>query len=379
MPTVIGSTGNGITSSGTDGGGDEKQRQDSLGLVARALGISSGIKTEVAAEVERQLQEALPEEMREEFLRRISGDAVAKLINAAVEHQINQSHPAIFVHVTDSLGERRILNRQHYLFPAALSLLNAQDHNGNRLNVALVGPAGTGKTSMAIFAAEALSGEAVMLVPFNKHSTKSDILGYMDAQGRYVPSPLYRAMKEGLLYIADEFDACDPGIATILNGAIANRKVTFPNLETVKAHPNFRAVFCMNTYGTGGNDQYTGRNRLDAATLDRLVYLHVPIDEGLEAAVVGIRNVFSPELDITRGGRFSDAREIYHTIISLRGAAQALGKRTIISPRATINAVAMHEAGFGKDMILEGTVFRGMSETDKGALMEAAGLHSKKK
>ena len=42
-----------------------------------------------------------------------------------------------------------------------------------------------------------------------------------------------------------KFDAANPAIATVLNVIIGNRVVTFPNLETLKAHQNFRAVLVV--------------------------------------------------------------------------------------------------------------------------------------
>lgn len=269
---------------------------------------------------------------------------------------------------------KKSISRQHYLLPVVLKMLTTQDRYGNRLNVALVGPTGTGKTRMCINAAEALDCEFI-LQPFNPQTTKSDLMGYNDASGNYVSSSFYKAFKDGLLFIADEFDAANPAVATILNAAVSNRTVTFPNGETVTAHENFRAIFCMNTYGTGGDDRYVGRNRLDVATLDRLVYVHIPLDPGLEAALVGIPDVQSPPLDIEQGGFFENEREILHEVVSLRGAALEKRMRYEISPRSTIHAEALHRAGFGKGWIEDCCIFRGMPEADRKKLIDAASLN----
>ena len=264
---------------------------------------------------------------------------------------------------------RSAFARPHYLFEPTLRLLNAKDTNQNPLNLALVGPAGTGKTSMALAASNALGIEP-LIQAFNPQTTKSDLMGYMDAQGRYVKSPLYVAMKEGRLFVADEFDSANAAVATILNSAVAQREVTFPNLETVAARPEFRAVFCMNTYGTGADDRYTGRTRLDAATLDRLVYLHVPIDPGLEATLAGVSGRSSPKVDITEGGLFSSQEALLAMIVGIRRSIEHLNKRAIVSPRATLHATAMHRAGFGINWILECCVWRGMSPSDRKAILE---------
>ena len=305
-------------------------------------------------------------------MREITDDIIQKADGVISEH-LNQLPPQrLELYVDDEL--RSTLPRSHYLLPALLRMMTTEDRYGNKMNLALVGPTGTGKTRMAMNAADALELEFI-LQPFNPQTTKSDLMGYMDANGNYVESPFYKAFKNGELYIADEFDAANPAVATILNAAVSNRVITFPNKETVKAHENFRAIFCMNTWGTGGDDRYTGRNRLDMATLDRMIYLHIPVDPGLEAALVGINDEPSPELDITEGGSFESERDILHEVVALRGAVEEGRMRYAISPRATIHAEAMHRAGFGKDWIEECCIFRGMPEADRKKLMKAAHLN----
>jgi len=45
-------------------------------------------------------------------------------------------------------------------------------------------------------------------------------------------------------------------------------------------------IACANTFGTGPTAEFSGRNRLDAATLDRFAYLPWETDLGLEQALV---------------------------------------------------------------------------------------------
>jgi hypothetical protein len=254
--------------------------------------------------------------------------------------------------------------RQHYMFQAVLRLMEARDNFGSPLNIALVGPTGTGKTRMCINAAQALKEEFI-LQPFNPQTTKSELMGYMDANGHYVESPFYKAFKNGKLFIADEFDAANPAVATVLNAAVSNRVITFPSGETVTAHEEFRCVFCMNTFGTGGDDRYTGRNRLDLATLDRMVFVVIPIDPGLEAALIGIPDVPSPSADYDQGEHFRDQKEILNRVINIRGIIEKEGLRYSISPRATIHSCALHRAGFSKDWIEKTCIWRAMPDTER--------------
>lgn len=312
--------------------------------------------------------------------KRLEGDLSAlvmpvlkRIVDEAVHKHGGGGGKGLMVEIYDPASEQSTyLNRQHFMFPVLLRLFCVEDRNCQPLNIAVVGPAGNGKTSMALSCAEALRIPAV-LQPFNPQTTKSDLLGYMAADGKYVPSPFYEAFTQGKLFIADEFDAANPSVAVTLNAAVANRTLTFPNLETAKAHPNFRAVFIMNTAGTGADHQYTGRMRQDAATLDRMVYLHVPIDPGLEAAIANIEKG-SPKLDITEGGSFKDNKEILHMVLAVRGAVDQLQMKYIVSPRATLHATALHRAGFGKKLIMETCIWKGMPDTDRDLIRQKAGL-----
>jgi shikimate kinase len=329
-------------------------------------------RQKILSEADETIDRAVESTLRNE-LKKMIQPALKRLVDQEMKKAVIASGGGLTIELLDPANERvQYLSRQHYMFPILLRLLCVRDRNGNPLNTAVVGPAGNGKTSMALGCAEALGIEAI-LQPFNPQTTKSDLLGYMAADGKYVPSPFYEAFTKGKIFIADEFDAANPSIAVTLNAAVANRTLTFPNLETVKAHPNFRAVFIMNTGGTGADHQYTGRMRQDAATLDRMVYLHVPIDKGLEAAIASVDRP-SERVKIGEGGKFSSNEEILGVVQAVRKATEDTQMKYIISPRATLHATAMHAAGFGKRWIMECCVWRGMNETDRRIVSEKAGL-----
>ena len=300
--------------------------------------------------------------------------ALKGLVSQAVHEQAGRGKGLSIEIYNPATEKSTYMSRQHFMFPALLRLLCVENRNKQPLNIAVVGPAGNGKSSMALACAEALTIPAV-LQPFNPQTTKSDLLGYMAADGKYVPSPFYQAFTEGKLYIADEFDAANPAVAVSLNAAVANRTLTFPNLETARAHPNFRAVFVMNTAGTGADHQYTGRMRQDAATLDRLVYLHVPIDPGLESALADVEKK-SPVIDLLEGGKFNSKEEILNMVLAVREAIKLLDMKYIISPRATLHATALHDAGFGRKWIMETCIWKGMPDTDRELIRERAKLKS---
>jgi hypothetical protein len=93
--------------------------------------------------------------------------------------------------------------------------------------------------------------------------------------------PFRKAYENGGLFLFDEIDASYPQAVLAFNAALANDFMDFPDMR-VKRHENFFCIAAANTYGSGADRQYVGRNQLDAASLDRFVFLDWDDDELLE-------------------------------------------------------------------------------------------------
>ena len=100
-------------------------------------------------------------------------------------------------------------------------------------------------------------------------------------------------MKKYVVEIAEKvtykvyLDASSPEALVTINTATAQGYMAFPGRTgNVMAHPDFKVVCAGNTYGTGSTSEYTGRNKLDAATLDRFMVIDWGYDEGLEKQLV---------------------------------------------------------------------------------------------
>ena len=223
-------------------------------------------------------------------------------------------------------------------------------------NIMLVGPAGSGKSYMAGVVAQAMN------LPFHPMSvgiqtTKSDLLGFINAMGTYVASPVREAFENGGVLLLDEFDAANAGVVTILNGLLANEIVSFPD-KTVRKHANFICICACNTYGRGANVEYVGRNRLDAATLDRFIVIRMDYDNILEAKLV--------------------QKDKWMKIINkMRKNAQENGIKFIISPRASMDGADLLEAGFDIHDVLDMVVFKGAEENIQKTLLAGIELPPK--
>ena len=143
------------------------------------------------------------------------------------------------------------------------------------VNVLLIGPAGCGKTHLAHQVAESI-GREFASVSCTSGMSESVLTGWMlPGEGgafEYVPSDFVRIYEGGGVFLFDEIDAADPNTLLFVNQALANGSFYLPQRKgstKVSRHPDFVCVAAANTFGTGANMMYAGREKLDESTLDR--------------------------------------------------------------------------------------------------------------
>lgn len=266
-----------------------------------------------------------------EKLGNVLKDAVAEATNIA----LSQAVQPLQVILPDNKEIKEVAGFSHEKTPTILRILSA------RLPLFLVGEAGSGKTNLVEQCAEAL-GLKFYCISVCAQTTASTLLGYMDANGKYVRSLFREAYENGGVFLLDEVDNGNPNVLSVLNASISNHVCSFPD-QMVKKHPDFILCASGNTYGHGANRRYVGRLEIDAATLDRFVFVEIGYDEKLENNICGDKN--------------------YAKLIqSLRKKAEELKLRNIISPRASINGVKLLKSGLDIRDVLKYTVFRDMSE-----------------
>lgn len=143
------------------------------------------------------------------------------------------------------------------------------------INILLVGPAGSGKTHLAHQVAEAL-GRPFASVSCTAGMSESALQGWLipgdNGAFQYLTSDFVRMYEEGGVFLFDEIDAADSNTLLFINQALANGSFFLPirkGSSVVKRHPDFVCMAAANTFGTGANQTYAGRERLDESTLDR--------------------------------------------------------------------------------------------------------------
>jgi len=274
----------------------------------------------------------------------IDEDAVRRIVREEVP-----APPTIRIQVPERPEVEMV--RQHERFPLLLQVLAVG------LNALLVGPAGTGKTTAARKAAEAL-GLSFGCLSVGPMTSKADLLGFVDAGGTYRESLFVQCYRDGGVFLLDEIDAGNAGVLTTLNAALAGDVMATP-AGMVNRSPRFVCVAGANTYGQGASRQYVGRNQLDAATLDRFAVVDWPVDEGLEAAMVGLPAP-APALDLGRGGLL-DAAGWLARVRAVRASVEKQQVRAVVSPRATVAGAALFAAGVGRFWVEEMVLWRGMA------------------
>lgn len=212
--------------------------------------------------------------------------------------------------------------------------------------VMLVGRAGSGKNHTLEQVAEALDLDFYFS---NAVTQEYALKGFIDANGHFHETQFYKAFSQGGMFFLDEMDASIPEALIVLNSAIANGYFDFP-IGRVRKHERFRVVSAGNTWGTGANAIYIGRNQLDGATLDRFVQIEFDYDNELE-----------------RG--FTSDSDLYEFTIDLRKAIDKTQTRAIVSMRALLNADKLSGV-LAIDEIIKSVYIKGLNKADLDIILD---------
>ena len=222
-------------------------------------------------------------------------------------------------------------------------------------NVMLVGPAGSGKTTLAAQIAEALDRSFYMSGAVMQ---KYELTGFINPEGKYISSSFRRAFEDGGVFLWDEIDASHPGALVAFNAAVENAQADFPD-KIVDRHPDFVCIAAANTFGRGATREYVGRNQLDAATLDRYAVIELQYDEVLEAELAATD---------AKTTEWVKQVQLWREAVTVAG----YDTKVIISPRASIKGARLISAGFKKSDVEKMRVWKGIDPNIISRIKKAA-------
>lgn len=172
-------------------------------------------------------------------------------------------------------------------------------------SIHLRGPAGTGKTTLALHLADLI--DRPMMIIFGDNELKSsDLIGNNSGYTRrkvvdnfihnvvkiedelkqnWTDARLTLACKEGFTLVYDEFNRSRPEVNNVLLSALEEKLLILPpgegQSEYIRVNPKFRAIFTSNP------EEYCGVHGTQDALLDRLVTINMPEpDEETQQAIV---------------------------------------------------------------------------------------------
>lgn len=155
-----------------------------------------------------------------------------------------------------------------------------------KVPILLKGPAGCGKNVILEQVSKALELQFYYL---NDVTEEYKVMGFVDANGQYIQTQFFKAFTKGGLMFIDEIDSSHPSALLSINAAIGtgyNHYMAFPDGEFYQANENFHLVAAANTYGTGSDMIYVGRQELDGASLNRFLPVSIDYDRNLEESLI---------------------------------------------------------------------------------------------
>jgi hypothetical protein len=162
--------------------------------------------------------------------------------------------------------------------------------------------------------------------------------------------------EDGGILLLDEMDAANPALLVAINDILAidaGRSFRFPDGVRLTRTDRHVIVGAGNTNGLGATADYSGRNNLDRATLNRFAFLDWDYDENLERVLAG-----DDETGIEWCAFAQRARSI----------CQKNALPLLITPRSIMKGAASLRSGIKRRDVMEAFIFQGCDDDTRKTL-----------
>mgnify|MGYP003288926105 CR=1 FL=1 len=330
------------------------------------------ILQQITPEIIKEFKNNLQEEKLQKFII----ESLTPELKAAFQQEASSQE--FKAEIINSVKENVLNLARDFLSNYSLSIKNIQVYSGETLVnettdlrhkqfeellkvtmpgifVFIKGPAGCGKTKCIQQIAQALGKD---FYPIPSPQNVQDLIGFIDANGKYVETDFFRVFTKGGIASIEEIDISDPIALKVCNNAFGDGFCRFP-IGKQYAHKDFICFVNANTFGTGRSIEYVGNTRLDAATLNRFFIVIMDYDKELE------RLLFPDD-------------EILEVFWRLRESAEKNNIKAIFSTRGISICYNLRhkENALSDEEIIKGAIIRGLNVDDINALSKNLKINS---
>lgn len=244
---------------------------------------------------------------------------------------------------------------------------------GVELNIPvyLWGHSGTGKTTM-YEQLTARTRRPMLRVQHTANMEEEHVLGgwrLRDGKTIFELGPLPMAMKNGWVYLADEYDFGRPEVLSLYQAVLEGKPLVIkeadPENRIIRPHPGFRIIATGNTNGQGDETGlYQGTTMQNAANYERFgIVEKMPyMEESIESSLV------SKQAQIP----LADAKKLVDFANRVRKEFDSAKLSNPISPRSLIFAGRLGKAKSNYIYGLEKSYLNRLSSVDREAAMQLA-------
>lgn len=219
-----------------------------------------------------------------------------------------------------------------------------------RRSVVLWGNPGSGKTHLIMSIAKDMNLK-FCLITLTADSMRSEIRGSVSPiNGEYFPTEFRHCWENGGVVLFDEIGLALGNLVSMLNSALAQGIIDFPDGKSIERHQNCFIVFADNSNLRGNDPNFPERQDLGSAFRDRLSYERLEYDLELELRIIE---------EILQGNR-SLARKIQNAVLICRRVLQDAQVPLFASPRFSFKAAEDMFDGFTWTECLEQNLYQGI-------------------
>ncbi len=181
---------------------------------------------------------------------------------------------------------------------------------------------------------------------------KSEITGSVSPLNQIYMRTIFRnAWENGGLVLFDECGLAPGAFLNVLNSALEQKIICFPDGQTIKIHENCFLCFADNSTLYGNDSLYPERTDVGGAFRDRLTYVEFPYDEALELQI----------LIHKFGGSLLRAQKWHNVVKTIRRDLANLGIPIFASPRFAYKSAIWFQRGLEFEKIMSMELYRGQT------------------